>query len=169
MKVLSQAEIEQLIGCPKEISEPPKKEMRLEKGSLRNNMRLRSTVGEMEFTVFMRVNEDFHEDFSIGLDYHPADERGSTCLLRCNGPHGEFLGNPELPHTHFHFHIHKAKFQNMEAGLRAERGGEKTEAYASYEQALQYFLQVINVTNADKFFPDRRQLALAFEKKGPNP
>ena len=43
MKTYSQEEIDSLISCPKVIAEPPKREMRSERGSKRNNMELRST------------------------------------------------------------------------------------------------------------------------------
>jgi hypothetical protein len=39
----SQEEIEVLIACPKAISEPPKREMRQDRGHFRNDMRLEST------------------------------------------------------------------------------------------------------------------------------
>ncbi|MBI1815342.1 MAG: hypothetical protein HYR72_10220 [Deltaproteobacteria bacterium] len=158
MTTYSEPDIERLISCAKIISDPPRKEMRVERGSRRDDMRLRSQEGELEFSVFMRVNEDFPENFSIGLEYRAPDERSSICLLRCNGPHGEFVGGPES--AHFLHHIHKAKPENIEAGLRAERGGEPTDAYASYLEALRYFLKVINVTNTDEYFPNLRQLPL---------
>ena len=44
-------------------------------------MRLRSQSDDREFSVFMRINEAFQENFSIGLEYSPSDERGSFCLL----------------------------------------------------------------------------------------
>jgi len=158
VKAYSQQDIERLITCAKEISDPPRKEMRAERGSQRNDMRLRSREGDLEFSVFMRINDDFPENFSIGLEFRPQDEPGSICLLRCNGPHGEFVGGPQSPH--FLPHIHRARPENIEAGLRAERGGEPTDAYASYLEALRYFLRIVNVTNVDEFFPNLRQLEL---------
>ncbi len=72
MTTYSQQDIERLISCAKVISDPPRKEMRVERGSRRNDMRLRSQEGELEFSVFMRVNDDFPENFSIGLEYRAA-------------------------------------------------------------------------------------------------
>ena len=167
MKSYSQEEIDELISCPKVITDPPKREMRLERGSRRNNMRLLSKSDDREFTVFMRINEDFQENFSIGLEYSPKDERGSFCLLRCNGPHGEFVESPTS--SHFLYHIHSAKPENIEAGLRAERGGEATDAYASYTQALLYFLKRINVLNVEDFFPGLSQLPFNYEREEPEP
>ena len=171
MKIYSQGEIDSLVGCPKVIAEPPKKEMRSERGSSRNNMTLRSVDGGLEFTVFMRINEDFHENFSIGLNYSPRDERGTLALLRCNGPHGNFAGGQAAPQSHFRYHVHRAKVENIEAGLRAERGAELTEGYGSYKEALTFFLKEANVLNAAEYFPEHAQpmLPLNLPEKEPEP
>ncbi|MGA3099410.1 MAG: hypothetical protein ABSF25_23395 [Bryobacteraceae bacterium] len=50
----TQQEIGDLIGCPKVVSEPPKREMKLDRGHFRNDMRLKSTDDKLEFRVFMR-------------------------------------------------------------------------------------------------------------------
>ena len=94
MKNYSQGEIDGLITCKKRITDPPRKEMKADRGSLRNDMQLESLDGKMEFAVFMRINERFPENFSIGLNFIPRDEPGSFCLLRYNGPHGEHVNTP---------------------------------------------------------------------------
>ena len=78
---LSDQEIEKLINCPKRIIESPKKELQLVNGHWRNDMELQSDDGEYNFSVFMRKNEDFEENFSIGLIYNPRDVRGDIPLL----------------------------------------------------------------------------------------
>jgi hypothetical protein len=107
VKIYSQEEIDRLIACPKIVTEPPKRDMKSQRGHRRNNMLLRSEEGGLEFSVFMRINEDFNENFSIGLNYSPRDERGTVCLLRCNGPHGDFLGGPLPSESHSRYHIDK--------------------------------------------------------------
>jgi hypothetical protein len=165
MRTYTQEEIEQLITCPKQIAEPPKKEWRIERGSKRKDMTLVATADKKEFTVFIRVNVDFEENFSVGLEYNPKEEKGTFCLLRCNGPHGEFIGGDSAPSVHFRYHIHKAKAENIEAGMRPERGAEPTDKYASYRDALRVFLETIGVTNMDEYFPDLRQMALALDER----
>jgi hypothetical protein len=169
VRTYSQQEIDRLISCPKMIAEPPKRDMRSERGSKRNNMELRSTAGDLEFSVFIIINEDFEENFSIGLNYSPRDERGTVCLLRCNGPHGDFIGASPVPQSHFRYHVHRAKTENMEAGLKAECGGQATERYASYRDALVFFLNEINVINTLEYFPEFSQpmLALNLPEKEP--
>ncbi len=83
-------ELQALLVVPKLISEPPRREMKLDRGHWRNDMRLRSVEGDRDFRVFMRKSEEFPENFSIGLTYRPNDGGEEIPLLRCNGPHGEF-------------------------------------------------------------------------------
>lgn len=131
-----------------------------------NSIGLKAQDGDLEFSIFIRINQDFEENFSVGLVYHPKEERGQFCLLRCNGPHGDFDGSPASPH--FLYHVHKAKPENIEAGIRAERGGEVTDRYASHQQAIRYLLMITNVLNAEEYFP-AMQLPLDFEREEPRP
>jgi hypothetical protein len=153
---LSDQEIENLIECPKRIIDTPKKEMTLTNGYWRNDMKLQSTDGEYDYSVFMRKNEDFEENFSIGLIYYPRNMRGDIHLLRCNGPHG--------PHAlfdhHEHFHIHKANQENINTGMKAEKTAYITKEYASYQDALGFFLKKCNIVNAEEYFRDVSQQRL---------
>jgi len=133
------------IACQKRISQPPRREMRVEGQMFRNEMELESLDKQHAFHVFMRQSREFSENFSIGIDYLPKDEPGRFCLLRCNGRHG---GNKEHPH-HSHCHIHRSIAGDVNAGIRAERRIEQIGEYASYRDALFYFLKLINVTAAD--------------------
>lgn len=165
MKTYTQQELEALVACPKRITDPPRKEMKSDRGALRNDMFLESTDGKMGFSVFMRINERFPENFSIGLNAHPKDEPGSFCLLRCNGPHGEHVDNPLDPHPHFGFHIHKARQETIEAGLLPELSAEITKNYGSYEEALRHFVKLTNIENAEQYLDVKKQLPL-FEAIG---
>jgi hypothetical protein len=66
-------------------------------------MKLVSKDEVHKFSVFLRQNEVFQEDFTIGLIY--INQEGKTfTIFRCNGPHGETVlgkstGNPH----HFSF------------------------------------------------------------------
>jgi hypothetical protein len=153
----TQGEIDQLIASSKIISEPPRREMKLIGADFRNDMKMvASNGGKGEFSTFMRMSEDFPENFSIGLTYQPNDGRPEITLLRCNGKHGSYNGavdfNPD--HPHWDFHIHKADAALMEDGLKPERKAVKTEEYASYQEALQYFVKTVNLEakDAEKYF-----------------
>ncbi len=160
MKAYNQQELEELITCPKWIIEPPRKEMRPERGSFRNGFELESISDKIKFSAFMRKNESFPENFSIGLTVYPTDECGSFCLLRYNGPHGDHVNDLLDPHPHFGFHIHEAKAENIAEGFSSELYAEFTESYGSYEEALIHFLKRINIENADQYFDITRQFPL---------
>lgn len=86
----SQKEIDELISCSKNISEAPKREMKLVGAHWKNDMTLMAGDRPGEFTVFFRRSEDFPENFSVVLSHDAKDGSGETTLLRCNGPHGAF-------------------------------------------------------------------------------
>ena len=137
--------------------------MRLDRGSLRNDFRLESEEDsandKTKFSAFMRINESFPENFSIGLMVYPKDQSGSFCLLRYNGPHGDHVNDLLDPHPHVGFHIHEARAESIESGFSPERFAELTDDFGSYEEALIHFLKRTNVINIDQYF-DIRQLPL---------
>jgi len=148
----SQEEIDVLIGCPKVIVEPPRKEMQLTQGHYRNDIKLKSQDGKHDFSVFMRRNQDFQENFSVGLVY----AKGWVELYRCNGPHGGHLG---LEH-HDTFHVHSAKAESIAAGLKPDRTAFVSEEYATYDEALVYFLKKCNILDYQNWFPKAVQKPL---------
>jgi len=156
MRTFTDEEIANLVNCPKQVDDPPKREMRLENKSRRNDMSLRSADGKHAFRVFMRQSDDFPENFSIGLMYSPNEEPGSFQLLRCNGQHG---GERVHPH-HAVFHIHRTKADDINAGNLEPRQIEQSPAYASFEEALAHFCLLTNLQNPDQHFPGIAQLLL---------
>ena len=160
MSVMSQDEIERLIHCPKVVTEPPRREPATERGNSRNGARLKAKDGDEEFSMFVRINDSFNENFSIGLVFHPRDGRPDIQLLRCNGPHGPHVENYDDPITHNEYHVHLATTQAMEAGEAPERHAEVNKQHASYEEALRYFLFEINLVDPDRYFPGASQLLL---------
>ena len=163
----TQQEIDDLIACPKVVSEPPKREMKLDRGHFRNDMRLKSTDGKMEFRVFMRRSEDLPENFSIGLAFLAKDRSGEVVLLRCNGPHGGYNDSFDADHPHWDYHVHRASAEMIEAGLRPERAATINRDFASYEEAVQYFLRATNITDARTYFADLAQGILPFPNEEP--
>ena len=57
----------------------------------------------------------------------------------------------------------------IEAGLRAEKSATVNREFASYEEALRYFVRSANVTNATAYFDGMAQGKLAFLEEDPNP
>ena len=159
MREYSQEELDALVTCRKVVVDPPRKSMRSSSGHLRNDFRLRSEDEQSDFSVFIRVNEEFPENFSIGLVYHPRDERGSFCLLRYNGPHGPY--EPDGAEHHADSHIHKALADNITAGRSPEAGARPTERFGgSYLDALSEFMSDVNIPSPDELFPGVNQRLL---------
>ena len=165
----SQDEIDNLIGCAKVVSEPPKRDLKLDRGHFRNDMRLKSTDGKLDFRVFMRRSEDLPENFSVGLAFLPKDGTGEVLLLRCNGPHGGYNDSFDPEHPHWDFHVHRASAEMIEAGQRPEKAAAVNRDFASYEEAVQYFLRTTNVTDARTYFADIAQGTLPFAEQEPIP
>lgn len=165
----TQEDIDRLISCPKRISDPPKRQMKLVGADWRNDCKLVANGVDGDFSIFVRRSDDFPENFSIGLVYEPKDGSGEITLLRCNGQHGVFNGTFNPNHSHWGYHIHRAAETAVAAGFKPEKYAESTEEYASFEEAVQHFVQLINLNSADtrKHFPDRTaQVALPFEEEG---
>src|SRR5215213_6739687 len=142
--------IQEILLCAKEVIDSPKG-MKEDRGHLKNNFTLQSVDGLYSFNRFIRQCIKFNEDFSIGLDYNPKNEKGTITLLRCNGLHG---GTVENPH-HAYYHIHKCSADRINQGLRPEGIIELTTEYSTLETAIQYFVKYINIVPQDrqKFFP----------------
>jgi len=141
--------------------------MKLVGADWRNDCKLVAGGVEGEFSVFMRKSEDFPENFSIGMLYTPKDGSGEITLLRCNGQHGIFNGSFAPDHPHFSYHIHRASEIAITNGFKPEKYAEKTEEFASFEEAVQHFVKLINLDPADamKHFPDKTsQVMLPFEE-----
>ena len=156
MSQFTQAELDQLIACAKEISEAPAKELWLDGAHWRNDAKLvASDETKGSFSLFLRKNSDFPENFSVGLIYNSNDGRPSIQLLRCNGKHGVFNNGSNPTHPHWDYHIHRASEEAMEAGFKPEKYAETTTEFASYEEALQYFIRAVNINIGDssKHFP----------------
>jgi len=141
--------IARLVGCAKKITKPPSKNLKSDRGHLKNDFEIESEDGEHRFVCFVRVNEKFQENFSVGLDYLPKDEPGSVMLLRCNGPHGP----TKVPSHHTISHIHRASANTINKGLRPESEIDITDAYSSYQEAIQYFLKTTNIRDDGPYFP----------------
>ncbi len=160
MSAYTQKEIDELIASPKHVGEPPKREMKQIHAHLRNDMTLLSSGGIVGvFRVFMRRSVDFPENFSIGLIYLPNDTRGELTLLRCNGQHGDFNGSFDPEHPHYDYHVHRADERAIDAGLKPEKYAAITGEYASFEEALQYFLKLVGMSDSDveRYFPKKQQ------------
>lgn len=159
MAPFTSGEIDLLISCSKEIAEAPAKALKLVDADWRNGAKLRAADVKGVFSMFMRKNDDFPENFSVGLSYNAQDGRPEITLLRCNGKHGQFTGLGDAAHPHWGFHIHTATEEAQNAGFAPEKYASISSDFASYEEALQYFVKRINLNpqQAAKYFPNSIQ------------
>ena len=107
MRAYRQEELDALVVCRKVIVESPRQRMVSREGHERNDMRLRSADGEHDFSVFMRVNADFPENFTIGLRHLPREDESVT-ILCCNGDHGQHRNSVLDCRVISGRHIHRA-------------------------------------------------------------
>jgi hypothetical protein len=148
---MNPAEIENFIREEKIITNPPSKDFKEEGQHFRKDFDLTSSDGARKFSVFLRRNKNFQENFSIGLICYLPE--GSTALLiRLNGDHGEVVENPLKPSPHFGYHIHRISPVEFERGIADPKFSSETKEYASFEQALAYFCKIVNIKNADEYF-----------------
>ncbi len=162
MSVYTQSQIDELISMPKVIAQPPKRVWDEERGSFRNEMALTSEDGTQSFTVFMRRNRDFPENFSVGLCYWPRDSARSIDLMRCNGPHGD-INRTRNPSNHFMYHIHRADAELLNAGLDPLGHSKVTTEYASDREGIVYFCRKTSVRDFEKYFPANVQMDFTHE------
>ena len=157
---LTDDDIQSLIHLPKVIeSKNPAVGYKEEKGQRRCDldMKAMSNGGEL-FSVFVRQNLKFNENFSIGLRYSTGDPRlGSLTLVRYNGPHGEYSRHPDR-----HFakpHIHRITAAEIATGSSEpqERSREITDRYSTLESALLAFFDDIKAIEWESHFPNLRQ------------
>ena len=158
--MLTDIEIQGLITSPKKITDKsPARSYREEHGYRRCSLTLESVDAEPErFSVFIRQNIQFIENYSIGMRYQTKNkDLGSVTLIRYNGPHGESSreedGHYDKPH------IHRITAEEMESGSLSpqESHREITDRYTTFENALVVFFKDAGVTNWAEYFPEMNQ------------
>jgi len=158
-------EIDELLALPKRITEPPSKKWREEDSQRRKDFRLESFDGTYKFRAFARQSIVYAENFSIGLEYEPASGDDSMILIRCNGPHGDYNGQLQPEHPHFHPHVHKASSRALLRGERAEKYATRTTDFLTAEQAVAFFLNVVNVSSSEREQFFREELERSFDSR----
>ena len=161
--MITDRDIQDLIQLPKIIgSKTPSAGYKEENGHRRCELDLQAmSDDDITFAVFIRQNNRFIENFSIGLRYHTGDKAlGTITLVRYNGPHGESSRQPD---GHYATpHIHRITEAEIESGSREpqERCREITDRYGTFEQALIAFFDDTATSNRDKYFPEMLQMRL---------
>lgn len=116
-----------MIRCQKEIVSSSGDDLKMMKGHFRRDFELGGEDGT-RFRLFVRVNEYFPENFSVGLLFLPRgipeEPVDPVPLVRCNGPNG-----PSAFDHHILPHIHRATEENIRAGMKPGRHIQPTLGY----------------------------------------
>ena len=162
--ILTDEQIQELLDIPKAITKktPARERYKEENSQRRGDLDLEALSDiSVKFSVFIRQNSKFIENFSIGLRYQTNIKAlGTITLIRYNGPHGESSLHPDghyaLPH------IHRITAQEIASGSvqPQEQHREFTTQYSTLEQALRIFFEDTSVANFADYFPELLQLGL---------
>jgi hypothetical protein len=146
---MNDIEINNLIQQKKAVQEKPTRDFKDSGQDMRNGFTALSEDKNNTFSVFIRKNKNLIDAFSIGLIYHPKNEP-QIVLLRFNGNHSDHRNEDGTIVNGFH--IHKATQNAIENGYKPENFAENTDKYSSFESALSYFLEYINLSEAKQYF-----------------
>lgn len=156
----------ELIACHKHAVKAEKRSMYSEHRHRRNEIVLISDNQQYKFKMFMRISNEFIEDFSVGLIWTNPNEfigiNKSIILLRCQGPHDSKMPLKSDIHHSYHIHqmteddlLHKRYQKPSNSGI--------TEEFHSFNQAVLYFVNkcaIIGVEEVIDDFPSEEEQLL---------
>ena len=179
--MITNQDIQKLISTPKKIQKKnPRRGYTQEKGHKKCNLilcqlhlqmqdsaeekspakkeNLKEQNNDIEFKIFIRQNQTFMENFSIGLRCYISSLQKFVILVRYNGPHGS-VPRGKTDH-HPYPHIHRVTQEEIQSGSfnPKEKNIEITKKYSTYEEGLRAFLMDMNVTNWQDYFPELEQM-----------
>jgi len=164
--MLTDRDIDELVRLPKVIVEKaPAGGYREQDGHRRCDLKLEVALDEKgevpedgNFSVFIRQNTKFIDNFSIGLKFRSFERPLRTIILvRYNGPHGE-MSYHEDGHDHKP-HVHRLTAADLESGNfhPREKHREITDRYTLIDQAIDVFFRDTSVRNYQEYFPNQLQ------------
>ena len=161
--MLNDQQIQDLISQPKRIVEKdPARGYRDEHRQRRCDLQLeRVSDGKLCFSVFVRQNLTFVENFSVGLRYRTENPGVPIVILtRYNGPHGEFGIQPDQHYAQPHIHRVTEVEMNSGSAHPQEKFRALTDRYSTLEECLRTFFADASVQNCSDYFPDLGQGSL---------
>ena len=151
---LTDIQIEELISCPKRLTNPNSR-VKQKDGHEQYNYKAISTDGtDREFIVYKRQNmrTGMEDDFSAGLAWLAPNGEAFT-LKRYNGSSHEHLNFIEKEKLNLACHIHIATEKYIKANRKPEGFAEITERYSTVNGAFHSLITDCNikgiVTNPD--------------------
>jgi len=172
--VLTDTEIQNLMKVQKKIHrKEPKTGYKNENGHRKCNLVLHqphlrlqasskrmSFTGQNEFIIFIRQNQVFIENFSIGLRCQIPSLNSSVTLVRYNGPHGQIKRNKSDHHPEPHIHYITQEEIKSGAFNPKEKNIKITNKYTTFEEGLRAFLTDMEIVNWTEYFPELEQRRL---------
>lgn len=153
--MFTDADINELIRCPKIMVSRPHKEFRYDNRQYRNECKVSSTDGEYKFYVFARYLDKFNEDFSVGLRLETPNIFGKDFILfRCQGPHGAYSNDPLNGDTHNDYHTHTITAEDLNNRIFEPRQKELTKEYSNFAEATYYFIRYCNIQDGELLIPE---------------
>ena len=156
---MTNKDIQDLINTPKRIhNKEPKKGYKTENNHKRCNLILIGCKNnKLRFEVFIRQNQEFIENFSIGLQCQMPSLKNHVTLVRYNGPHGQ-IKRSKADH-HPEPHIHYITQEEIESGAFNPKAKsiKITEKYNTFEEGLSVFLMDVGISNWKEYFPELEQ------------
>lgn len=152
--------IQDLISQPKRIVEKdPARGYREEHRQRRCDLQLeRVSDSNVCFSVFVRQNLTFIENFSVGLRYRTGNpSMPMVTLIRYNGPHGEFSTQPDQHYAQPHIHRVTDMELNSGSAYPQEKHRTLTDRYSTFEECLRAFFADASIQNYSDYFPDLAQ------------
>ena len=141
---LTDAEIDQLLGMPKQVQNPGSRE-RKEGKHLRKDFRVQSHDEKYEFVLFTRQSTVIHNGFSAGLRW--CSKTGEDVILvRCNGADHPHVNALERDAFDSQFHIHRATAKYISAGKRSEGRADPTNRFRTLSGALHEIVRIGNIS-----------------------
>jgi len=144
LSALTDAQIQELLACPKRVQNPGSKS-RVDGKHIRRDFQVTSVDDRHQFVLFTRQSLIISDSFSAGLRWKSKSGE-DVILMRCNGsdhPHGnsieqfDFTAQP---------HVHQATERYIVAGKRAETFAEPTKQYATLTGALHELVRLTNIS-----------------------
>ena len=155
IEALNQAEIDELIACPKRVTNPSSRP-KTEGKHIRRDYQVASLDDRHQFVLFTRQSTMIPESFSAGLRWRSKTGE-EVILMRCNGadhPHSNFI---ERNRFELRRHVHRATERYLAAGRKVESFAEVTDDYQTLEGALHHLLKLTSISGLNTV-PDEPDL-----------
>lgn len=153
--VLTDAEIQRLIRCPKVFVNKPREASKVNKNFYQKFSVKEEATGNC-FEVFISWSQKMPMDFSLGLMF------GDNLLFRANGFHGTTRAGYFQTEHHAYPHTHTLTEADILAGRKAKPSHveDVSGEYIDLFTARLYFCKYCGILGYEEYFPTSQQLTI---------